>query len=232
MSLVSVALRPLHSDEDEHRNGGAAASSRAVALRSADRRRNPDGPKTQIKELRSRHQAILRLDLAGLTQREIAPIVGLTPQMICVVQNSDIYRAEHARLQGRLTEDTVTDLGTVSRKLESLCGVSVDTIEEVLLDRSASPKVRADTAFNVLDRNGLRPPERHEHVHTYDSVLLDAYRRRREAAATTIEATAGAPSAPPGFPGNGPDDENEDEDGDADADGAGESSEHGGEGQA
>lgn len=176
MAQVNVALAPLAIIEKEGRDSAARAS--AISL---DRRRNPSGARTQIKELRSRHQAILRLDLAGLTQREIAPIVGLTPQMVCVVQNSDIYRAEKVRLAGAINGDALNTLQHAAKRLEKLCNPSIDVIEEVLLDRGTAARVRANVAFEILDRNGLKPPERHEHVHTYDSVLLDAYRRRKEA---------------------------------------------------
>src|SRR5262245_36706920 len=120
MALISMALAPIDEAEREARASAARASST-----SFDRRRAAGGAKTQIKEHRARHQAILRLDLAGFTQREIGPIVGLTTQMVCVVQNSDIYRAERMRLQGSLTTDAVMSIQQASQRLESLCGPSV-----------------------------------------------------------------------------------------------------------
>lgn len=151
----------------------------APQIVSLDRRRAIGGRKVQIKEMRSRHQQILRMDIRGIPQTEIAEFLGITAVMVSVVQNSDIYRAEKATLQKEINGRVVTEASQVKEKILKLSGHAIDELEDILRDKFTDPKLKADVAFDVLDRAGHKPAQQIEVV-SYKDKLQVAYLRRKE----------------------------------------------------
>lgn len=154
--------------------------TKAPQLVSLDRRRSITGRKTQITELRSRHQQILRMDIKGISQVEIAECLGISAQMVSIAQNSDVYRAEKSRIQAELTNRAVTDAteaSKVKQKILAVSGIAIDKLEEILTDRLSDPKLQTDIAFDILDRAGHKPAQKVEIV-SYKDKLQAAYARR------------------------------------------------------
>lgn len=174
--LLSLRERIAKQEAAKEMAFGAAHAPRVVSM---DRRRSPNGAKTQIREMRSRHQQILRMDIKGYPQVEIAEILGITPQMVSIVQNSDVYRAEKARIEIDLTERTVTEASAVKAKIIEMSGLAIDELEGILKDRLADPKLKADVAFDILDRSGHKAAQRLEVVSYKDKLQL-AYSRRKQ----------------------------------------------------
>lgn len=151
----------------------------APQIVSLDRRRAIGGRKVQIKEMRSRQQQILRMDIKGVPQVEIAEYLGITPTMVSIVQNSDIYRAEKATIHAEITSRVVTEASQVKNKILQLSGHAIDELEEILRDKFTDSKLKADVAFDILDRAGHKPTQQIEVV-SYKDKLQVAYLRRKE----------------------------------------------------
>lgn len=161
-------------------------------LESLDGRRALYGAKAQIKELRARHQMIMRLHLVGVSQKDIARILEITPQMVSIVQNSDIYKAEFVKMQAATNEKAVEDAVDIRKRIEALAGQSLTVLEEILRDAMTDDKLRADVAFDILDRGGYRAAQKVDHTVNFGQTVQNAYNRRKEirAAEAVVETTA------------------------------------------
>lgn len=162
-------------------------------LESLDGRRALGGAKMQIKEIRARHQAIMRLHLIGVSQKDIAEVLEISPQMVSIVQNSDIYKAEYMKLQRQATDKVVEETADLHKRIERLAGKSLDVLDEILNDALADNKLKADVAFDILDRGGYKAAQKIEHEVTWGDQLKDAYNKRKaikEAQAVVVEAIA------------------------------------------
>jgi predicted transcriptional regulator len=163
-------------------------------LESLDGRRALGGAKAQIKEIRARHQAIMRLHLIGVSQKDIAEVLEISPQMVSIVQNSDIYRAEIGKLQRQATDKVVEETADLHKRIERLAGKSLDVLDDILNDALADNKLKADVAFDILDRGGYKSAQKVEHEITWGDQLKDAYNKRKalkEAeAAVVVDAIA------------------------------------------
>lgn len=158
-------------------------------IESLDGRRALMGPKAQIKEIRARHQAIMRLHILGVSQKDIAQILEITPQMVSIVQNSDIYRAEFSKMQQQANEKTVESVADIQARIEKLAGKSLTVLEEILEDAMADNKIKADVAFDILDRSGYKPAQKVEHSVNWGETVNGAYQKRKaiRAAEATVE---------------------------------------------
>lgn len=159
-------------------------------LESLDGRRALTGAKNQIKEIRARHQIIMRLHLAGASQVDIAKVLDITPQMVSIVQNSDIYKAEFNKLQAAANQKAVEENVDIQKRIENLAGKSLTVLEELLNDAFTDGKLKADVAFDILDRGGYRPAQKVTHTLDWGARVQDAYQTRKlRAASATVDVT-------------------------------------------
>lgn len=189
-------------------------------IESTDGRRALFGPKYQLKEIRARHQLIMQLQLAGISQVKIAAALNMTAQQVCNVQNSDMYRAAFAKMQELTANKVIDRVVGIRERIEKMAGTSLDVLDEILKDDMAENKVKADIAFDILDRSGYGAPQRVEHTLNWDQKIGEAWeerKRRKQVAESVIDVTPGIPileeltagSAPPGEQDEDPDNDTE-----------------------
>ncbi len=105
----------------------------------------------EYKSLGPKHDEILRLLSLGLTNTEIAIKMGVT--------NATVINVKYSR-EGRIKLKTLgleRDKMTVVLKdqVSQLGPLAVDTIEEILVDSETPQSVKARTALQLLEMNGL-----------------------------------------------------------------------------
>lgn len=141
------------------------------------------------------HRSIMRLHLRNLRPAEIAECVGLSLDQVYNIMRSDMYKAEMKALQGRANDKVIDGVVNVRRKIEQLSGQSIATLEN-LLEYTSSDRLKADIAFDLLDRAGFKPVEKREVVVDYATVLQRAYQRRSERNLDAKDATLVVTNAP------------------------------------
>ena len=121
---------------------------------------NPDGTvcrKTNgysVKRLWEKHKEICRLLVLGqFTDKEIAKIVGVTPQTVYNIKGSEKGKAHMEYLSlGR--DKSVED---IQERLAQIAPMALETLEEVLTDEAVSIPVKVGVAKDLLDRAGHKP---------------------------------------------------------------------------
>lgn len=117
-----------------------------------------DGPKYQVQQLSARHQTILQMIALGLKNVDIAEKLGISPQSVSIVRNSQLGRAKLTELVGR-TEENLVDL---EKRFKMLGPLATDTLEDLMTDPKVPSATRANIAKDLLDRAGHKPVERRE----------------------------------------------------------------------
>ncbi len=116
--------------------------------------------KLQVTRLWEKHHEIKRLLLIGLGNKEIATIIGCTPQSVCNVRNSDIFRVEMAVCQ-TARDNAAID---VARVLKEDAGKSLSLLQEIRDGKLEGTPLglRAKVAMDMLDRAGFAPVKKVE----------------------------------------------------------------------
>ena len=119
-----------------------------------------------MKRITSRHRALMRRLLAGMTLREACEELGYSVSRASVIVNSPLFQEEMRRMQeeidGKFVEAEGEKIHTdiVRRKLKNLAKEAINTLEGCLGDRSGS--VRVSAAKEILDRAGYVKEEKGE----------------------------------------------------------------------
>lgn len=126
------------------------------------RRRIPGEPKKgfEATQMWDRYQEIARRVVVGQSNVEIANDLGVTPQMVSYVRNSDIIKQQIGNLQEQANDDAVS----VSKRIKSLAPHALKLLEEIIVEGKVASetipaKLRAHHAEKVLDRAGHMPPK-------------------------------------------------------------------------
>ncbi|QDP56790.1 MAG: hypothetical protein Unbinned400contig1000_9 [Prokaryotic dsDNA virus sp.] len=110
----------------------------------------------QLKRLTEKHQHIMGLALDGLTRTEIAHEVGMTPEGVGNVLNSDVFQHQLARrrdgIEKSVDEQRITERQTAETVLTRHATQAAQT--QVDLMQRGSEKVRQVAAMDILDRAG------------------------------------------------------------------------------
>lgn len=112
------------------------------------------GESGALKDLTPRHRAIMRAVLKGMSAGEIAEVSGLTERAVRMIVGSEIFQKELLKLEARADDECISGVVDVRAKIKELSGVSIDVLDKILRDRMMHPKLRADIAFDILDRDG------------------------------------------------------------------------------
>lgn len=137
-----------------------------------------------IKEIQWRHREIMRLKLKGLSNKEIAIIVGVTPQNVSDVMNSPQVKAEMEKLSDRRDSIAVE----VQSDLVELAPEAVALYRDILSGKGdgadATLKEKLKVADSVLDRTGFGKVQKVEfgdHLTTDDVYRIIAERKTKHA---------------------------------------------------
>ena len=103
-----------------------------------------------IKELRERHNEVLRLIALGLENKDIAQHLGVTPQMVCNVRNSRVGRVKLKEL----SEDRDEETADIAETIKALAPMAVSVLDEVMSSPDSPAATRVNAAKDLLDRAG------------------------------------------------------------------------------
>lgn len=109
----------------------------------------------QPKKWTARHETIVRLHSTGLTNNQIARIVGMDPARVSVILSDPRAKpATHEQLSKN--GDTLAE---VFSRIQAHAG---DALDEVLAQMSSAGdvRVRQKAAFGIMDRAGLAPVQK------------------------------------------------------------------------
>jgi predicted transcriptional regulator len=134
--------------------------------------------KYEIQHLQQRHHEIIRLSTLGHGNKEIAQILGITPQTVSICLNSKLARDKMDHMRQERDAATV-DVATAIADLAPKAAKMVDVILSRDLGVGVSPSTQLKAAMDILDRNGYKPPEKHQHVHAHlTSEEVEAIKKR------------------------------------------------------
>lgn len=105
----------------------------------------------ELKKLRGRHHKILQLHATGkFNNKEIAEMLGITPQTVCNTINSQLgqRKLQHLYSDG---DEAVHDL---LDEIQSIAPIALAELEEALLSDEVSRDTRISVAQDILDRAG------------------------------------------------------------------------------
>lgn len=115
------------------------------------------------KHIKGRDLEIFYRHLQGMSNIDIATDLGIVPQTVSNVTSSDWCRNELAQVHARTLEKIAT--GTYSpMALARSYGVAAMKQNIHLMLHSKSDQVKQHGAWDILDRIGLKPAQRMEHV--------------------------------------------------------------------
>jgi len=118
-------------------------------------------------KLNSRHKALMRELVAGATLKEAAETVGFQYGAAAKIASSPLFKAEKEKLERDITERFIESEGARSsllsqrRRIQGEAARSISTLID-LRDSSLSDGVKQKCAMDLLDRAGLKEPERLE----------------------------------------------------------------------
>ena len=153
-------------------------------------------PKYQVEELQARHREIIRLKMLGEDHKVIAERLGITPQMVANVVNSNIAKAHMEKLHGKRDQEAVQ----IGERLQFLSQEAVDMYTKILRGedegKMATIQLKKQVADEILDRAGFGKTT-NVNVKSESLVLkaddIEEIKRRaaarKSAGATTVNAT-------------------------------------------
>ena len=181
----------------------------AAARAPRDSRRLPTGKRRyEIKDIQHRHREIIRLAMLGMKQVDIAKALGITPQNVSTVLNSQPIVNELAKLH-EVADKNVVD---VNAEVKAMIPKALETHREIMEERKQvevdgkqleiyayDAPTRQRSADRVLDMAGHSRIQRvqGEIVHGYLSLNeIEAIKRR---AASIIDVSPASSSTPSSF---------------------------------
>lgn len=110
-----------------------------------------------LQKLKERHREIGRLLVAGMPQREIAGIFGLTESRLSIIINSPIFQEYLSTLSRGRDSEAVDFAAHIHRIAER----GLKKIEKVL-DTTQDDKLATDIGFKALNLDGYVPIQKHQ----------------------------------------------------------------------
>ena len=134
-----------------------------------------------LKELKTQHREIARLSFQGFKPAEISDRTGTALQTVYQILSDPLCKSFVAGMNDK------ADLAVIDTKqrLASLDTKAVDTLDDLLSFADTPASVQLAAAKDVLDRNGHKPAEKHQHLHGHftSEELSDLRNRMRLAKA-------------------------------------------------
>lgn len=124
-------------------------------MTSKDRRRKPQRKYEDIKMLWQRQHEMLGLYLSGMSQKEVADRLGVTPYSVSMAVNSELGQKKIAEMREKRDEGYVD----VSKKIAELSEKALAVYEEIFDSDTISYNLKKSTSDTVLmDMGGHRAP--------------------------------------------------------------------------
>lgn len=105
------------------------------------------------KQLNARHHEILRLNLLGMSNIDIAKQLGCTPATVSTVLNSRLGKVQATVFK----EGADADAMQVAKRIRELAPKAVALMNEIIENEDMPSAVRLRAAQDMLDRAGFAP---------------------------------------------------------------------------
>ena len=130
-----------------------------------------------LKDLQTHHREIARMKFQGFTAQEIAQRTGGKVASVYSILRDPLCQSFLAGLNDKADQQVLETRG----KLHQLEASALDRAEE-MLDKDANTPAAAKVALfkDIMDRNGYKAPEKHEHSVAH--LTFDDIRELRERA--------------------------------------------------
>ena len=114
-----------------------------------------------LKKLKTQHREIARLTFEGCSVSDISARLGLAKQTVYAITNDALFKAYVDNLNDKADDDVVE----VRKRLAGMNTMALDVFQDILTGNDTPKHVMLRAAESVLDRNGFKPAEKHEHMH-------------------------------------------------------------------
>lgn len=116
-----------------------------------DRRKVQFRSARQPKELNERHHTILRMNLLGYSNRDIAAQVGCTESTVSIILNSHLGRCQRSIWQSEVDGAAIE----AAKSIKAMAPKAARIIEEIMDSEEVPSSVRLRAAQDALDRAGF-----------------------------------------------------------------------------
>jgi hypothetical protein len=109
----------------------------------------------EIQKLAGRHHEILQLALAGNSRKDIAGVLGMTPEAITLITKAPIFQEAFAREKKRRDAGEAEASAEVSQRARGVlekASVEAAETQAGLLSEEYDPKTRLAASQSILDR--------------------------------------------------------------------------------
>lgn len=113
-------------------------------------------PYPVIPALNDTHKRIAQMQCAGMKNKDIARIVGISPSLISSLQKSDLYHAYKQQIHSA----NETLISAIRERQSLLCAKALDVAEEIMLDETEKSSTRLRAAQSILAGQGLQGREK------------------------------------------------------------------------
>jgi len=134
----------------------------------------------QLKKMRAVHRRIAEHAALGMKDKDIAAVVGVTPQTVSYTRKSQVVQDYMDILESAAAGQTIDTL----KELRELAPFAARTLEILMLNPNTDDKIRASVAQDLLDRAGYAPVKKvaTAHMNVLDTQdIKDIKKRAREA---------------------------------------------------
>lgn len=119
--------------------------------------------KVEPLKLNSRHRVLICLLATGMSQKDAAVELGMSPVRISQLVTTDLFRGElekmHKELASRFVDKETEIVTSCRKKLSEMAMPAIDQLNRLMLG-AESEQVRGKMAESVLDRIGLKSVEK------------------------------------------------------------------------
>ena len=123
------------------------------ALSDFDKRRTSLPRTYQPQQLNAKHHEILRLNLLGISNVEIAERVGCTPAVVSYTLNSGLGRQQGSLLKAEADINSVE----VAKAIRETAPQALRVLQDIMNDAEVAASTRARVADSILSRAGFDP---------------------------------------------------------------------------
>jgi len=116
-----------------------------------------------LKALKTHHKEIVRLNFQGLKPSEVAEKTGTKLQTVYKILRDPLANGYLAGLQDKADKVVIN----VRERLADMNEDALNAIGDLLTLEGIPRAVQLSAAKDVLDRNGHKPVERHQHAHAH-----------------------------------------------------------------
>jgi len=136
-----------------------------------------------LKRLSPRHLEIIRNLAMGLSEKEVAEELGISPVGISRLRRDPLFESELKKLQKEIRDRTIDSctkaMETLKGATEYAAEICVNSVRGELDGELIPVHLRLKTAWDILNQTGVKIPEKKFIGHAdVTEVLLSAYRRR------------------------------------------------------